>query len=315
VRTKNQSLEVRVQNSWAPCFLALPALLLIGTAFGESKKLVALRADRTAVERIYYEHRLGTKPPFEQTLPSAQIEKMVKLDSKKEAVLARVYKVDIKERDVAAEVQRINSTTRAPEVLNEIKAALGNDPKRFGETVARPIIVERELRQRFQNDDKIHALQRQQGEQIRKKILVAEETTKRIDLLKSQKASNPNEVTWQMTQRPRSEEMTASAQPAAPVKTSLQSASYSIEATAQIAQPLAAPERSKEKFYFQDLDPELQKVLRVQLEKPGDVSAVIETPSAFLLFVAEEKTTDTLTAASLSIPKRSYDDWLASQPD
>src|SRR5216684_4210992 len=44
-----------------------------------------------------------------------------------------------------AEAERINATTRAPEVLAELKAALGNDPARFARTVARPIVVERTL--------------------------------------------------------------------------------------------------------------------------------------------------------------------------
>jgi len=52
-----------------------------------------------------------------------------------------------------------------------------------------------------------------------------------------------------------------------------------------------------------------------QLRQPGDVSAVIETPSGFLLFRAKEKTATTLTATRLAIPKRSYDEWLAQQPE
>ena len=88
-----------------------------------------------------------------------------------------------------------------------------------------------------------------------------------------------------------------------------------MEATAQLAQALTPPPGGKdEKLYFEDLDPELQQVLRVQLQKPGDVSAVIETPRGFLVFLAKEKSAEALTAASLSIPKRSYEEWLAQQP-
>ena len=95
------------------------------------------------------------------------------------------------------------------------------------------------------------------------------------------------------------------------------SAAYTNEATAQVAQPLTPPDKAapgKEKHYFEDLDPELQKVLRVQLQKPGDVSAVIEMPGGFLVFLAKEKTAETLTSASLTIPKRSCEEWLAQQP-
>jgi hypothetical protein len=261
--------------------------------------------DRTAIERVYYEHRLGTKPPFEQTLPHEQVEKMVKLDLKKEAILKRVYKIDIKQTDVDTEVQRVNLTTKAPEVLNEIKKALGNDPKRFADTVARPIVVERELRQRFQNDDKLHAPQREQAEQIRKKVLATKETNKRIEVLKAQKKANPSDTTWQLAGRPN---------PVAAVAKPDSSANPAAQAAQVIPSPPNAAKQD-EKLYFEDLDPELQKVLRAQLQKAGDVSAVIETPGSFLLFVAKEKTAETLTVASLTIPKRTYNDWLTQQPD
>jgi hypothetical protein len=58
---------------------------------------------------------------------------------------------------------------------------------------------------------------------------------------------------------------------------------------------------------------ELQRVLRLQLRQPGDVSAVIEAPGGFLLYVAKEKTDTALTVACLSLPKRSYEQWLSEQ--
>ena len=54
-------------------------------------------------------------------------------------------------------------------------------------------------------------------------------------------------------------------------------------------------------------------MLRVQLRRPGDVSAVIETPGGFLLYVTKEKTDAVLSVAGLSLPKRSYEQWLAGQ--
>ena len=38
-----------------------------------------------------------------------------------------------------AEVQRINTTTHAPDMLAEIKAALDNDPVKFANVFAKPI--------------------------------------------------------------------------------------------------------------------------------------------------------------------------------
>ena len=67
------------------------------------------------------------------------------------------------------------------------------------------------------------------------------------------------------------------------------------------------------KAYFEDLPPALQDVLRVQLRQPGDVSAVIETPGGFLLYVCTARTTGTLSGAVLSLPKRSCEEWLLEQ--
>ena len=66
-------------------------------------------------------------------------------------------------------------------------------------------------------------------------------------------------------------------------------------------------------FYFEDLPRELQNVLRVQLRQPGDVSAVIETPGGFLLYVARDCTDAVLSVAGLSLPKRCYEQWLEEQ--
>lgn len=68
-------------------------------------------------------------------------------------------------------------------------------------------------------------------------------------------------------------------------------------------------------IYFEDLPGELQPVLRVQLGQAGDVSAVIETSTGFLLYLALSKTEEALTVAGLSLPKRSYEEWLNEPRD
>ena len=69
------------------------------------------------------------------------------------------------------------------------------------------------------------------------------------------------------------------------------------------------------KHYFADLDPELQKVIGSHLQKAGDVTPVIETPDAFLLYVAKERTEGALGVVSFSIRKRDYDAWINQQKD
>jgi hypothetical protein len=286
--------------------MAFALLLLTTVALAAAPDRSMLCADRAAIERVYHAHRTGTKRPFGESMTGAMIEKAVRLALHKEAVLLRRYKVEITPALVAAEVQRIDTTTRAPKILKEIKQALGNEPERFARSMARPIVVERELRRRFDTDDALRAARRKEAGQARKKLLAGEE----IEAL--------HEVTWLLTPRPEDDAPQGGGVSGTPMQTrgNAKSRTYSVEATAQLAQSLAPPPHEEDrKLYFEDLNPELQNILRAQLQKPGDVSAVIETPGGFLIFLGRERSTETLSAASLSIPKRGYETWLEQQSE
>jgi hypothetical protein len=285
-------------------WLILLASLLVSTP-GWSDDAAVKLADRAAIERVYHSHRLGTKASFDEAMPPGLLDRLVRQDQRKESVLRKTYGVEVSPAMIAAEVRRIDRTTRAPEVLAEIKAALGNDPERFARAMVRPILVERALRARFDNDDTLHAAQRRAAELARDSLLA------------KQAVKDLGDVTWQLAPRPADEPPAPPAAATPPTEGKASSSAYSVEATAQLAQALASPgpaEPGQEKRYFGDLDPELQKVLRVQLQVPGDVSAVIELPGGFLIFIAREITAEALAASSLSIPKRGYEEWLASQP-
>lgn len=259
--------------------------------------------DRVAIEEVYHRHRIGPKKSFNEAIPSAQIEALVKRDARNEYVLKSIYHVEITPAMIDAEVQRINASTHAPEMLAEIKAALGNDPARFARSVARPIVVARTLRDRFDNDDAIHAVQRRKAEGAR-------------DKLKSgQTVTNLHEVSWELAPRP----VEAAPLQYSPVATQGIAASqfYKNEATVQLAQTLNPPDAvaKDRKHYLGDLPDELQRVLKAQLNRPGDVSAVIETRNGFLVFRCLARDATTLNVASLAIPKRGYDEWLAQQQE
>jgi len=300
-----------------------------------------LCADRAAIERVYYQHRLGTKPVFEKALPRATLESLVRLDFNKEAALQRAYGVTVTSAQLAAEVQRINTTTRAPETLGEIKAVLGNDPEKFANVFAKPILVERELRQRFDNDDMLHAATRREMEKVRsgltnaavirssrgnealtakselripnsemdQRLLTSAATNdlvvKRLGLLKQTHSNEVSEATWHFGARPEEKR-------AAPTSDEVEIKKRFGPDAQILASPHAGPGQER-KIYFEDLPAELQKVLRVQLGQAGDVSAVIETPGGFLLYLAKEKTREALSVAALSLPKRDYEQWLAEQ--
>ena len=290
------------------CRAPLTVLLLSLCSIALAADLASLRADRAAIERVYYHHRLGEKPPFEQVLPPVTLENLVRQDVRKEAALKQTYGVEITPAMLDAEVQRINTTTRAPEMLAELKAALGNDPTRFARAMAKPILVERLLRERFDNDDALHAPQRRQVEQMRNELLAAKtngaDCEKLLALLKRSHSNAVTDTTWQLTTRPA--ETNASAADEIEIKKRFGS-------NAQILSSPRAGDEKERKFYFADLPGELQNVLRVQLRQSGDVSAVIETPGGFLLYVAKEKTDAVLSGAGLSLSKRSYEQWLEEQ--
>lgn len=265
------------------------ALLLV-TAPVLAADLSALIADREAVERVYYNHRTGEKPPFEKTLTPEQLRELVGRDLAKEAVLKKRYGIEISDAQVAAEVARINATTRAPETLVEIKAALGDDQNRFARAVARPLVVERLLRVRFQDDEALHTAPRRKAESLRTALLEARHGTngvpRQIQLLRTSGAGDFSETTWRLDHR----------------ATNGHPASEQRDASGKFR------ERS-----FDELSSELQKVLRAQLNGPGDVTAVIETPDSFLLFVAERKSETALASASINIPKCDYEAWVDAQ--
>jgi hypothetical protein len=310
MRNSSQRAAVRITKSAAnPTARWLFVIWLViwaGIASGEAEDFAALCSDRAAIERVYYNHRLGDKPLFEQALPPATLERLVRDDLRKEAGLEKAYHVEVTPAMVETEVRRINTTTRAPDVLAELKAALGNNTNRFAQTVAKPIVVERLLHDHFEKDDLLHAPQRQQVEQTRNELLAAKtngaDSEKLLALLKRNHTRAVTETTWQLGVRP--------AETNALTADELEI----MQRFGPNAQVLSSPQADQDrKFYFEDLPLGLQNVLRVQLRQSGDVSAVIETPGGFLLYVCKARTAETLNVAALSLPKRSYEQWLAEQ--
>ena len=251
-----------------------------------SDESAARSADYKAIERVYRAHQLR--------VGSA---KTVRSDEHKEHILQRVYGVEITPAMIAAEVHRITASTHAPKVLAEIRHALGDSATRFALSVARPILVERELRRCFENDTALHAPQRREVEQAR------------AALLAGKAVAHSREIEWQLTPRVPFCVLKVPA-PAQPIP------DFTVDPAVQFERALASTEFARigqGPLYFSEIDPELLAVLRAQLRKPGDVSAVIEMRGGFLVFAERHRTSETLTTSSLSIPKRSYDVWLAEQ--
>jgi len=175
-------------------------LLFAGLLAATANELDSLCADRAAIERVYHSHRIGNRESFEQRFPPSTIAKVISLDLKKEALLKSRYGVEITDELIEREVKRIDLTTRAPEVLRELRKALDDDPARFARAVAKPLMVERELRARFENDDKLHASRREEAGGARREILNAQARSAKVQDLVSllRKKGSVEETTWQL---------------------------------------------------------------------------------------------------------------------
>jgi len=238
--------------------------------------------DRLAVERVYYAKQVGAKAPFEQAVSRSVIERRVQQELLKERVLKHVYRLEITPKLVAEEVARIERSTMAGDMLAQIKLSLANNPERFARSVAKPLVVDRVLRARFEADAAQQAGKRQAAEALRSELLAAK-AEERAALLKGR--SDVREVTWQLGAKPKATALASARQ-------------------AQLG---------AEKQYFSDLHADMQKVLAAQLQKPGDVSAVFGADSHFAIYIATSRTAETLTVQAVEMPQLTFDDWLTAQ--
>src|SRR5262249_38805310 len=114
-----------------------------------------LRA-QAAIERVYYSHQIGTTKSFDEAVPPALIERKVRAYLQQSVALEKYWNTPVTEEALPREVDRMRRTTRLPERLQELFAALNNDPVKIRECLARPALVSRLLRNFYATDPKIH---------------------------------------------------------------------------------------------------------------------------------------------------------------
>src|SRR5262245_50372602 len=120
-------------------------------AFGGSRTLSFAErvAYQTAIEDVYWRHRIwpntnpGPKPPLDKVMSHADIEKKVTEYLRNSQALEAYWQQPITADQLQAEMERMASHTKQPEVLQELFEALGNDPFVVAECLARPVLAER----------------------------------------------------------------------------------------------------------------------------------------------------------------------------
>src|SRR5438105_84978 len=106
-------------------------------------------AYQSAIEDVYWRHRIwpdtnpGPKPPLDKVMSQAQIEKKVEDYLRDSQALEDYWLRPITPDQLQAEMERMASHTKQPEVLQELFEALGNDPFVIAECLARPVLAER----------------------------------------------------------------------------------------------------------------------------------------------------------------------------
>ena len=133
--------------------VALKAASLGPEAINTASRRTLTFADRVAyqraVEEVYWLHRIwpkenpGPKPSLDEVMPQQQIQQRVEEYLRNSQLLTAQWQRLITPEQLQAEINRMATQTRQPEVLRELFAALGNDPFIVAECLARPILSER----------------------------------------------------------------------------------------------------------------------------------------------------------------------------
>ncbi len=114
------------------------------------------------IEEVYWRHRIwpaenaGAKPPLESVLPDSALRSRVDDELRQSAALEQLWSRPITPGQLQAELNRMASDTRDPELLRELFAALGNDPALVAETLARRTLVDTLVRSWYAADSRFH---------------------------------------------------------------------------------------------------------------------------------------------------------------
>jgi len=138
-------------------------LLSVGTllaflrpeAMGKSSQRTLTFKERVAyqraIEEVYWRHRIwpkerpDPKPSLDAVISKARLEEKVADYLRKSQALEDYWQRSITAEQLQAEIDRMASHTKQPEVLRELFQALGNDPFVIAECLARPILTERSI--------------------------------------------------------------------------------------------------------------------------------------------------------------------------
>src|SRR5215471_12151818 len=113
---------------------------------------------RVAIEQVRHRHRLwpSSNPAPKVALSVGalvpRLAAAIDDDDRKVTALSRLYGITLTGAALQAELHRMARDSRDPDRLAEMWRALRNDPARIADALARPLLADRMLRERFAAD-------------------------------------------------------------------------------------------------------------------------------------------------------------------
>jgi N-acetylneuraminic acid mutarotase len=288
-----------------------------------------------AIEEVYWRHRIwprdrgerpDPKPSLDAVMSQAQIEKKVADYLRNSQALEDYWHRPITAEQLQAEMDRMASHTRQPEVLQELFEALGNDPFVIAECLARPALAERLLTNWYAYDQRIHGDLKQRAE-------TELQTHSAVDQMK-QLSGKYSEIELTKTdsgksvgQAPRlPSEQSASAESALQHQHSIRSINRNSHEWDQAVQKLATT-LSEPRSRLNGTDPaiagnrpsdsrrlhrgEHAVVAAHQTMPVGKLSSLQEDDGRYYALAVVSKANDHLKLATISWFKKPFESWLA----
>jgi N-acetylneuraminic acid mutarotase len=139
----------------APTTLALP-----GAAQWRTLTLDERVRYRRAIEQVYWKRRRWEaptpKPAFDRLFSQPQLRALVEDELRQQHALDMLWHHAPTPAELHAEVSRMMRHSKQPEVLQELFAALDNDPIAIAECLARPVLVRQRLQADYARDRRFH---------------------------------------------------------------------------------------------------------------------------------------------------------------
>jgi hypothetical protein len=235
------------------------------------------------IERARYASVIGSSKPFDEIYPRPVFETRVARQLSEERVLQETFGMAVTPALLAAELDRVERTTRAPEQWEAIKRALGNDRHRIEEAFCRPLLVERALRARFAFDQNIHAGPHQDARRARITFLAQLPLGGSVVRSLRRRAATAMD-TDAMLRKARTE-----------------------ASGPRVLQPPVEPDKDAPL----SVDPEVAAVLERELLKPGDVTTILEERDQFEVLRLIEVTDEVWKVDAVRFPKVDFEVWFS----